>query len=152
MSMLVRGTESFIPPNAPIVGVNPMMYRFNNLGNILNPYMRSSSYVPPYVNEIQFYNPVSGQLGPNISQNSILSDMSQNMYNDTRYKPVIDSQIHSRQYDNGKINVGIIGTENDLNTVKSILDKYYSDNTTNTTSSVVKPPIVNAHAAPASAK
>jgi len=140
MSMLVRGTESFIPPNAPIVGVNPMMYKFNNLGNILNPYMRSSSYVPPYgppyVNEIQFYNPYNGQLGPNISQNSILSDMSQNMYNDPRYKLVIDSQVHSKQYDNGKINVGIIGTENDLNTVKSILDKYYSDNTTNTTLSM----------------
>ncbi len=125
MSMFVRGTESFIPPNAPIVGVNPlnpMLYRFNNLGKILNPFMGT----PPYVNEIQFYNPITGQLGPNISQNGILNDMSENMRNDLRYKPVIDSQIHSRQYDNGKISVGIIGTEADINTVKSILDKHYA--------------------------
>jgi len=134
MSMFVRGTESFIPPNAPIVGINPinpMLYRFNNLGNILNPYMRS----PPYVNEIQFYNPITGQLGPNISQNGILSNMSQNIQNDPRYTPVIDSQIHTKQYNNGKINIGIIGNEADLNTVITILDKHYATST-------VAPPVV----------
>jgi len=128
MSMYVRGTESFIPPNAPIVGINPinpMLYRFNNIGNILNPYMRT----PPYVNEIQFYNPITGQLGPNISQNGILSDMSQNMQNDPRYTPVINNQICSKQYNNNKINVGIIGNEADLNTVISILDKHFATST-----------------------
>lgn len=131
--MFVRGTESFIPSNAPIVGVsqlNPMLYRFNNLGSILNPYMRT----PPYVDEIQFYNPINGQLGPNISQHGILSDMSQNIQNDSRYKPVIDNQIHTKQYNNSKINVGIIGNEADLNTVISILDKHYATTTPSITS------------------
>ena len=91
---------------------------------------------PPYVNEIQFYNPITGQMGPNISQHGLLSDMSQNMRNDQRYNPVIDSQIHTKQYNNGKINIGIIGNEADLNTAISILDKYYATNT-------VVPPIAS---------
>ena len=100
--------------------VSNQYYRFNNLGNILDPYM----ITPPYVNEIQFYNPINGQLGPNISQQKILSDMAQSFTNDNKYKPVINSQIHSHHYNNSKISIGLIGSHTDINTVKSILDKY----------------------------
>ena len=133
--MFVTGKESFIPPNSPVIGVspiiNPMLYRFNNLRNTLNPFMRNSpytpfsSYGPSYVNEIQMYNPISGELGPNISSQGILNDMSQSLRSDDRYRPLINSQIHSRQYNNGKINVGIIGYEPDIISVTSILDKHY---------------------------
>lgn len=120
--MFVRGTESFIPSNAPVIGVNPYsLYRFNNLGNILNPYLNT-----PYVNEIQMYNPITGALGPNIKPANILGDMQRSIQTDDRYRPIIDNQVHSRNYDNGKINIGIIGTDKDIETVKAILDKHFS--------------------------
>ncbi len=132
--MFVRGTESFIPSNAPIIGVNPSLYRFNNLGGILNPFLNRypymPSHMPPYVNEIQMYNPITGALGPNIKPGNMLSDMEQSIRGDDRYKSTLERQIHSRVYDNGNINVGIIGTDKDFNTVKDILDKHFAAATT----------------------
>lgn len=114
--MRVRGNEKFINPYMPIVGFPQNLYRFNNLATTLG----------PYVNELQFYDPYTGKLGPNISSNSILRDMSDSIQNDSRYKPAIDAQIHSTVYNNGTINIGLIGTNNDIEIVKKILDEHYT--------------------------
>ncbi len=114
--MRVIGNESFINPYMPITGITPSLYRFNNLATTLR----------PYVNEVQFYDPYTGNLGPNISANRIMSDMSDSIQNDTRYKPMIDSQVHSKVYSNSVINIGLIGTNNDIEIVKKILDDHYT--------------------------
>ncbi len=121
--MHVRGTEKFLNPYMPVVGINPSLYRFNNL----------SSTLAPYVNEIQFYDPYSGALGPNISPNGILRDMNESLLSDSRYTPFINSQVLSKIYDNGKINVGLIGTNNDITLVNQILNAYFNQQTVQTT-------------------
>ena len=114
--MHVRGTEKFLNPYMPVVGMQPNVYRFNNL----------SSTLTPYVNEVQFYDPYTGALGPNISPNGILKDMNESLLSDSRYTPFIKSQVHSKIYDNGKINVGLIGTNDDINLVNQILNNYFN--------------------------
>jgi len=117
--MHVRGTEKFLNPYMSVVGTTPSVYRINNL----------SSTLAPYVNEVQFYDPYTGSLGPNISQNRILRDMNDSLLNDSRYTPFIQSQVHSKIFDNGKINVGLIGTNNDINLVTQILNTYFNQQT-----------------------
>jgi len=114
--MHVRGTEKFLNPYMPVVGMSPSIYRINNL----------SSTLAPYVNEIQFYNPYTGGLGPNISPNGILKDMNESLLSDSRYTPFITSQVHSKIYDNGKLNVGLIGTNDDINLVNQILNAHFN--------------------------
>lgn len=114
--MHVRGTEKFLNPYMPVVGMTPSFYRFNNL----------KSTIAPYVNEVQFYDPYTGALGPNISPNGILRDMNESLLSDSRYTPFIKSQVHSKIYDNGKINVGLIGTNDDINLVNQILNAHFS--------------------------
>jgi hypothetical protein len=114
--MHVKGTEKFLNPYMPVVGMTPSFYRFNNL----------SSTIAPYVNEVQFYDPYTGALGPNISPNGILRDMSESILSDSRYKPLVNSQVVSKVYDNGKINVGLIGTNNDILLVNQILNAHFN--------------------------
>jgi len=122
--MHVRGTEKFLNPSMPVVGMTPSvltpsLYRINNL----------SSTFAPYVNEVQFYDPYTGALGPNISPNGILRDMNESLLSDSRYTPFIKSQVHSKIYDNGKINVGLIGTNDDINLVNQILNAHFNKQT-----------------------
>lgn len=134
--MHVRGTEKFLNPYMPVVGMTPnknvfdnfirselsidnlrpSFYRFNNL----------TSTLAPYVNEVQFYDPYTGALGPNISPNGILRDMNESLLSDSRYAPFIKSQVHSKIYNNGKINVGLIGTNDDINLVNQILNAHFN--------------------------
>jgi hypothetical protein len=135
MSLLsVRGNERFIR-NMPIVGMTPSVYGFNNLGSILNPYLNQFNQLGQLgANEIQFYSPFTGQVGPSFRPGNILNDMRRGFENNPFYnvvstqfpnlasEPVVKTLI----YNNGKINIGVIGTVEDLNTLKKILDDYYA--------------------------
>ncbi len=130
----VRGDERFLR-NMPVVGVTPSIYGFNNLGGILNPYLnRYGPNMPFGVNEIQFYSPFSGQVGPSFRPGNILNDMRKGFENNPFYNVVsvqfpnlaTEPAVKTLRYDNGKINIGVIGTETDLNVLKKILDDYYT--------------------------
>ena len=135
MSLLsVRGDERYLR-NMPVVGVTPSLYGFNNLGGILNPYLnRYGPNMPFGVNEIQFYSPFTGQAGPSFRPGNILNDMRRGFENNPFYNVVSvqfpnlvsEPVIKTLVYNNDKINLGVIGTADDLNTLKQILDNYYA--------------------------
>lgn len=157
MSLLsVRGDERYLR-NMPVVGVTPSLYGFNNLGSILNPYLnRYGPNMPFGVNEIQFYSPFSGQVGPSFRPGNILNDMRRGFENNPFYNVVSvqfpnlvsEPVIKTLRYDNGKINLGVIGTADDLNTLKQILDNYYAGHglpaSTDAVASPSAPPVVAA--------
>ena len=128
MSLLsVRGDERFLR-NMPVRGILPSIYGFNNLGSILNPLLN------PYgANEIQFYSPFTGQAGPSFKPGNILNDMRRGFENNPFYN-VVSTQfpnlatepvIKTLRYDNGKLNIGVVGTVTDLNVLKKILDDHF---------------------------
>ena len=96
--------------------------------------MTDSMYDPvsPYnminslpVSEVQFYNPLTGLLGPSItSSNSVNSGLEGLI---KRHFPSLNNQnIIIINYDNTKINVGIFGSENDVYLVKQILEAHFN--------------------------
>jgi hypothetical protein len=119
----------------PVVGMTPSIYGFNNLNSVLNPYMNQFSPNMPFgANEIQFYSPSTGQLGPSFKPGNILNDMRRGFENNPFYN-VVSTQfpnlstepvVKTLRYDNGKINLGVIGTVDDLNILKKILDDHYA--------------------------
>jgi hypothetical protein len=138
MSLLsVRGNERYLR-NMPVVGVTPSMYGFNNLGSVFNPYLNRygqlGQNMPFGANEIQFYSPSTGQLGPSFRPGNILNDMRRGFENNPFYNVVSvqfpnllsEPIVKTLRYENGKINLGVIGTTDDLNTLKKILDDYYA--------------------------
>jgi hypothetical protein len=154
MSLLsVRGNERFLR-NMPVVGMTPSIYGFNNLNSVLNPYMN------PYgmgVNEVQFYNPLTGQPGPSFKPGNIFNDMRRGFENNPFYNVVstqfpnlaTEAVVKTLRYDNGKINIGVIGTVNDLQILKKILDDHYAKHglaasTDSIASPVPPPPVVAA--------
>ncbi len=124
----VRGNERYLK-NMPVVGVTPSIYGFNNLGAVLNPYLNSFG-----ANEIQFYSPFTGKVGPSFRPGNIFNDMRRGFENNPFYNVVsvqfpnlaTEPAIKTLRYDNGKINLGVVGTETDLNVLKKILDDYYT--------------------------
>ncbi len=138
----VRGNERYLN-SMPVVGVTPSIYGFNNLGSILNPYLNSFG-----VNEIQFYSPYTGQVGPSFKPGNILNDMRKGFENNPFYNvvsvqfPNLASEpiVKTLRYDNGIINLGVIGTVDDLNTLKIILDNHFSKRGVSPSSDVVASP------------
>lgn len=127
--MLVKGYESFIPPNAPIVGVSPTLYTLPSFGRVFNPLLRPIPYPSlPFVNSVVPFNPITGQVGPAISATSSLQSMVDSIRSDSRYRPIIDNAVHSKQYNNNKINIGIIGTTKDIDLVANILNAHFTAN------------------------
>ena len=159
MSLLsVRGDERYLR-NMPVVGVTPSIYGFNNLGSILNPYLnRYGPNMPFGTNEIQFYSPFTGQVGPSFRPGNILNDMRKGFENNPFYNVVSvqfpnlvsEPVVKTLRYDNGQINLGVIGTANDLNTLKQILDNYYAGRGLPASTDVVASP--SAPPAPSSSK
>jgi len=109
MSFFVDRKDRYIS-NMPVVGVTPNVYSFNNIGSILDPYMG--------VNEVQFYNPLTGQLGPNYKTSSFLNNMLNNQPNILNNQPTF-------LYNNNGINVQITGSQTDIDKVKQILDNSF---------------------------
>ena len=128
MSLFVRGDERFAR-NMPVRGIVPSMFGFNNLNSVLNPYLN-----PLGVNEVQFYSPFTGQLGPSFKPHNVINDMRRGFENNPFYNVVsyqfpnlaVEPVIKTLRYDNGKLNLGVIGTETDLTVLKKILDDYYA--------------------------
>jgi hypothetical protein len=141
MSLLsVRGNERFLK-NMPVVGMTPSIYGFNNLGSVLNPYLNqfrqtgTFGQVGPYgVNEVQFYSPFTGTVGPSFKPGNVLNDMRRGFENNPFYNVVsyqfpnlaVEPVIKTLRYNNGKINLGVIGTETDLTVLKKILDDHFT--------------------------
>lgn len=103
MSFVVDRKNKYIS-NMPVVGVTPNVYSFNNISSILDPYMG--------INELQFYNPLTGQLGPNYKTSSFVNNMNNTM----------NSSYITSSYNNNGISVDITGTQSDVDKVKSILN------------------------------
>jgi hypothetical protein len=159
MSLLsVRGDERFLR-NMPVRGILPSIYGFNNLGSILNPLLNPyGSNVPFGANEIQFYSPFTGQAGPSFKPGNILNDMRRGFENNPFYN-VVSTQfpnlatepvIKTLRYDNGKLNIGVVGTVTDLNVLKKILDDHFTrqglaasaDPVASPSAPLAKPPVV----------
>ncbi len=166
MSLLsVRGNESFLK-NMPVVGIAPSMFGFNNLSSILNPYLNqfgslrqpgSLGQIVPYgVNEVQFYSPFTGAVGPSFKPHNVLNDMRRGFENNPFYNVVsnqfpnlaVEPVIKTLRYDNGKINLGVIGTETDLNVLKKILDDHFARQGLAASADPVASPAAPAAAAP----
>jgi hypothetical protein len=126
MSLRVRGDERFIR-NMPVVGIQPTLYGFNNLGSILT---------PPYVNEIQMYNPITGTMGPSFKPSSILDNIRTGFQNNPNFNVIqsqVPAQVRSTIYSNNNLYIGLVGTDADIMIVKKILDDHLSKNTSTTT-------------------
>ena len=115
MSYIVDRKDRYIS-NMPVVGVTPNVYSFNNIGSILDPYMG--------VNEVQFYNPLTGQLGPNYKTSSFQDNMLTNQPNNNQPN-MLTNQLTSLYNDNG-INVQITGSQDDTKRVITILNNYFT--------------------------
>jgi hypothetical protein len=141
--MHVRGNEKFLNPYMPVVGMNPSLYRINNL----------STTLAPYVNEIQFYDQYTGKLGPNITPNRILNDMSDSLLSDSRYEKVVSTQQYVKIYNNGGLNVKLVGSNNDITKVTQILDTHFNQSVVASVASNINPlPEIVLSAAAKSAK
>jgi hypothetical protein len=137
MTLRVRGNERFIR-NMPVVGIEPTLYGFNNLRSTLS----------PYVNEIQFYNPFNGSLGPSIKPNNILDNVTNGFLNNPLYNVAQPQYLQSSlqqslQFSgnvktvmyNNRVNVAITGKDDDTTYVKKILDEHFSKNPISTSGS-----------------
>lgn len=135
MSLFVRGDERYIR-NMPVVGMTPTMYGFNNLRGTLN----------PYFNEVQFYNPWTGSMGPSYKPADTINNLMQGFSNNPNYNVIQQNQgVNSSIYNTNNINVGLIGSSDDLLKVRQILDKHFESLKTSSTSitpPVVTPPVV----------
>lgn len=101
----------------PVVGITPNIYGFNNLNQTLS----------PYVNEVQFYNPWTGALGPNYKPSNILDSITEGFKNNPNYTVLDQNQnVKSSVYNNNNINVGLYGSDADILKVRQILDKHFS--------------------------
>jgi hypothetical protein len=117
MSLFIRGDEKYAK-YFPVRGVVPNLYSFNNLNGILS----------PYVNDIQFYDKFTGQLGPKYSPANTLSEMISNFRSNPVYTEAEKKLIKTNIYRNNikKVNIGIIGTDKDIEITRKALDVYLS--------------------------
>jgi hypothetical protein len=120
MSLFIRGDEKYAK-HFPVVGVTPNLYTFNNLPGALG----------PYVNNIQFYDKYTGRLGPSFSPGNMLTQMVDGFRSDPRYSNIYSNQIRTHVYKNDTRNfeVGLIGTEDNIDITKKALDAYFSGTT-----------------------
>jgi hypothetical protein len=96
----------------------PNLYSFTNLLGALG----------PYVNDIQFYDRFTGQLGPRYSPADTINNMITNLRSNPAYaaaeKEIVKTSIYKN--DTKKVNIGIIGTEKDIEITRKALDAYLS--------------------------
>jgi hypothetical protein len=127
MSLIVNGDERYIR-NMPVVGIRPTMYGFNNLRSTLHPYLNQNPY--PYLNpnEIQFYNPIYGSLYSSYKPADTINNLMQGFTNNPNYNVIQQNQgINTFVYNTNNINVGLIGSSDDLLKVRQILDKHFEN-------------------------
>jgi len=110
----------------PVVGIGaPTMYTFAQ---------------PPIsaIGAIQTYNARTGQLGPRIDMNNMLTnfadEFNRNMARrygislptDSASIPYNNQPVTSQTYSNGKINIALAGSTADVNTVINVLNAHFS--------------------------
>ena len=127
MSLFIKGDESY-SKHFPIVGATPTLYGFNNLQNIINPYLNR---MPMYnnvnnVNRIQMYDGWSGKLLPSFTPGSLMTEMADNLRSNPNYTMYDKERIRSNLYNNDtkKFTIGLIGTDKDIATTRKALDEY----------------------------
>lgn len=105
----------------PVVGVSaPSLYTF----------------AQPPISAIQTYNSRTGQLGPRIDMNNMLSNFADEFNRNMARKYGINLQqstntianqpVTTQTYSNGKINIALAGSTSDVNTAISILNAHFS--------------------------
>ena len=116
MSLFIRGDEKY-SKHFPVVGVTPSAYAFNNLQNTLG----------PYVNNIQFYDPYTGRMGPSFTPNNMIGEMLTNLkQTNPVFAEASRNQIKTSVYNNDtkKFTVGLIGNDEDIKIARIALDTY----------------------------
>lgn len=123
MSLFIKGDELYskhfpVVGMTPSIGVAPSLYTFNNLSNVLH----------PYVNRIQMYDGWSGKLLPSITPGSLLIEMIENFKQNPNYSVLERQNIRSTTYNNDtkKFTVGLIGTEKDIEITRKALDAHFA--------------------------
>ena len=118
MPLFIRGDEKY-SKHFPVVGVTPSLYTFNNLQNTLG----------PYVNRIQFYDPLSGRMAGSFTPENIIGEMLTNLkQTNPVYAEASRNQIRTSVYNNDtkKFTVGLIGNDEDIQTVRKALDAHFA--------------------------
>ena len=101
-------------------------HRYRDL-NEHSPYNQYSPYSTP-IDEIQFYNPFTGALGPSVTSSNSVNSANYELQNliQRQYPTLNNRNIIIINYNNTKINVGIFGSENDVTLVKKIIEAHFN--------------------------
>ena len=116
MSIFIKNNELY-SKHFPVVGVTPTFYGFNNLSNMINPYINP-------VNRIQMYDGFSGKLLPSFTPESLMTEMINNFKLNPNYTAVGRQYIKTSLYNTTNFSIGLIGCDKDIDITRKALDLY----------------------------